>query len=86
MAARFVIIDRETLLLLPADMRQWVPENHLSHANCHCRNQARKPPPQRCGYGEEGRSTGTDTASLIISSLSAKAPSFPLWIPHSSKC
>jgi len=32
MAARFVSIDRETPLLLPPDMRQWVPENHLSHA------------------------------------------------------
>ena len=31
MAARFINIDRETPLLLPPDMRQWVPENHLSH-------------------------------------------------------
>jgi transposase len=30
MAARFVTVDRETQLLLPPDMRQWVPENHLS--------------------------------------------------------
>jgi len=30
MAARFVTVDRETRLLLPPDMRQWVPENHLS--------------------------------------------------------
>lgn len=30
MAARFVVVDRETQLLLPPDMRQWVPENHLS--------------------------------------------------------
>jgi len=31
MAARFVNVDRETILLLPPDMRQWVPENHLVH-------------------------------------------------------
>ena len=30
MAARFVTIDRDTQLLLPPDMREWVPENHLS--------------------------------------------------------
>jgi transposase len=30
MAARFVRVDRETQLLLPPDIRQWVPENHLS--------------------------------------------------------
>jgi hypothetical protein len=30
MAAHFVRVDRETQLLLPPDMRQWVPENHLS--------------------------------------------------------
>ncbi len=30
MVARFVTVDRETQLLLPPDMRQWVPENHLS--------------------------------------------------------
>jgi transposase len=30
MAARFVRIDRETRLLLPPDMREWVPENHMS--------------------------------------------------------
>jgi transposase len=31
MAARFVEIDRDTLLLLPPDMRQWVPRDHLVH-------------------------------------------------------
>jgi transposase len=31
MAARFVNVDRETILLLPPDMREWVPENHLVH-------------------------------------------------------
>jgi hypothetical protein len=30
MAARFVNVDRNTQLLLPPDMKQWVPENHLS--------------------------------------------------------
>ena len=30
MAARFVTIDRDTPLILPPDMREWVPENHLS--------------------------------------------------------
>jgi hypothetical protein len=30
MAVRFVTVDRETQLLLPPDMREWVPENHLS--------------------------------------------------------
>src|SRR5687767_8438978 len=31
MAARFVNIDHDTPLLLPPDMRDWVPENHLVH-------------------------------------------------------
>jgi len=31
MAARFVSIDRDTPLLLPPDMRDWVPANHLVH-------------------------------------------------------
>jgi transposase len=31
MPARFVNVDRDTALLLPPDMRDWVPENHLVH-------------------------------------------------------
>ncbi len=31
MPARFVNIDRDTPLLLPADLRQWLPANHLAH-------------------------------------------------------
>jgi hypothetical protein len=31
MAARFVTIDHDTPLLLPPDLRNWVPENHLVH-------------------------------------------------------
>ena len=31
MATRFVNIDRDTPLLLPPDLRQWIPENHLAH-------------------------------------------------------
>lgn len=31
MAARFVNIDRDTPLLLPPNMRHWVPEGHLAH-------------------------------------------------------
>lgn len=31
MAARFITVDRDTQLLMPPDMRGWVPENHLSH-------------------------------------------------------
>jgi transposase len=31
MATRFVDIDRETALLLPPDLRDWVPANHLVH-------------------------------------------------------
>ena len=31
MAARFVNIDRDTPLLLPPDLREWVPEDHLVH-------------------------------------------------------
>jgi len=31
MNARFVNVDHDTLLLLPPDMREWVPENHLVH-------------------------------------------------------
>lgn len=31
MATRFVSIDRDTPLLLPPDLREWVPANHLVH-------------------------------------------------------
>jgi transposase len=31
MAERLVNVDRETLLLLPVDLRDWVPENDLVH-------------------------------------------------------
>jgi transposase len=31
MPARFINIDRDTPLLLPANMRDWVPESHLVH-------------------------------------------------------
>jgi transposase len=31
MATRFVNIDRDTPLLLPPDLREWVPANHLAH-------------------------------------------------------
>lgn len=31
MAAKFKSIDRDTAYLLPPDMRDWVPENHLVH-------------------------------------------------------
>jgi transposase len=31
MSARFVDVDRETPMLLPPDMRDWVPEDDLVH-------------------------------------------------------
>jgi transposase len=31
MATRFVNVDRDTPLLLPPDLRDWVPANHLAH-------------------------------------------------------
>lgn len=31
MAAHFVNIDRETPMLLPPDLREWVPGNHIAH-------------------------------------------------------
>jgi transposase len=31
MATRFVSIDRQTPLLLPPDLRDWVPADHLAH-------------------------------------------------------
>ena len=31
MPARFVNIDRDTPRLVPPDLRQWVPEDHLAH-------------------------------------------------------
>ncbi len=31
MAARYINIDHDTPLLLPPDLREWVPENHLVH-------------------------------------------------------
>jgi len=31
MASNFVNIDRDTPLLLPPDLRDWVPADHLAH-------------------------------------------------------
>ena len=31
MATRFVTIDRDTPMLLPPDLREWVPADHLVH-------------------------------------------------------
>ena len=31
MGATFVTVDRETLMLLPPDLREWVPEDHMVH-------------------------------------------------------
>jgi transposase len=31
MSARFVNVDRETAMLFPADLKEWLPENHLVH-------------------------------------------------------
>ena len=31
MATRFVTVDRNTPLLLPPDLRDWVPGDHLAH-------------------------------------------------------
>jgi len=31
MSARFINIDRETPMLMPTDLRDWVPDNHLVH-------------------------------------------------------
>lgn len=31
MSTRFVTIDRETPMLLPVDLRDWVPANHIAH-------------------------------------------------------
>lgn len=31
MGARFVNVDRETRMLLPPDLREWVPEDDLVH-------------------------------------------------------
>ena len=31
MATRFITIDHDTPMLLPPDLRAWVPENHLVH-------------------------------------------------------
>ncbi|GHV87912.1 IS1182 family transposase ISMac2 [Spirochaetia bacterium] len=31
MGIRFVEIDRETPMLIPVDLREWIPENHLVH-------------------------------------------------------
>ncbi len=31
MAARFVNLDRQTPMLLPCDLREWLPEDHLVH-------------------------------------------------------
>ena len=31
MSAKFVNVDRDTALLLPPDMRTWVPADHLVH-------------------------------------------------------
>ena len=31
MAARFMDLDRQTPMLLPCDLREWVPEDHIVH-------------------------------------------------------
>ncbi len=31
MVARFVSVDRDTPMLLPPDLREWVPEDDLTH-------------------------------------------------------
>ena len=31
MPARYVTVDRETPMLLPPDLRDWVPADHLGH-------------------------------------------------------
>jgi len=31
MGARFVLVDHDTPLLLPPDLREWVPASHLVH-------------------------------------------------------
>ncbi len=31
MPARYVTVDRETPMLLPPDLRDWVPADHLLH-------------------------------------------------------
>ena len=31
MSAQFVMIDRETPMLLPPDLRDWIPENSMVH-------------------------------------------------------
>jgi transposase len=31
MSVRFVDVDRDTHLLFPVDLREWIPENHLVH-------------------------------------------------------
>ncbi len=31
MGAKFVCVDRDTPLLMPPDLREWVPKNHLVH-------------------------------------------------------
>ena len=31
MAARLMVIDRDTPLLLPPNLRDWVPDDHLVH-------------------------------------------------------
>ena len=31
MPAHFVTVDRDTPMLLPPDLRDWVPSNHLVH-------------------------------------------------------
>lgn len=31
MPARFAVVDHDTPLLMPPDLREWVPEDHLVH-------------------------------------------------------
>ena len=40
MSACFVDVDRETPMLLPADMRDWVPEDDLVRPSIVCRSKA----------------------------------------------
>lgn len=31
MSTKYVMIDRQTPMLLPVDMRDWLPEDHIVH-------------------------------------------------------
>lgn len=69
MAARFVTVDHDTPLLLPPDLREWVPQGHWVHFILDAVGQleVRAARVNERGTGDEQLSAGDDAGLLIYS-------------------